>query len=83
MVLDSNSGFQKEMNDRMTDEFLTPKQVHADYGFSPQMLANWRWMGLGPSYIKTTPGRAGRIKYRRSAIEQWLDEQTVSTRGAA
>ncbi|WP_313895950.1 helix-turn-helix domain-containing protein [Streptomyces sp. YIM 98790] len=67
----------------MTDELLSPKQVHADYGFSPQTLANWRWMGSGPDYIKTTPGKAGRIKYRRSAIEAWLKAQTVTAGGAA
>jgi predicted DNA-binding transcriptional regulator AlpA len=65
------------------DELLTPKQVHADYGFSPQTLANWRWCGMGPTYIKQTPGRGGRIKYKRSAIEQWLAERTVQTGGAA
>lgn len=67
----------------MSDELLTPKQVHTEYGFSPQTLANWRWMGTGPAYIKTTPGKAGRIKYRRSAIEAWLTAQTVQTGGAA
>lgn len=67
----------------VSDEFLTPKQVHADYGISPQTLANWRWMNLGPAYIKQTPGKGGRIKYRRSAIEAWLDAQTVQTGGAA
>lgn len=60
------------------DELLSPKQVHADYGFSPQTLANWRWTGSGPDYIKCSPGRGGRIKYRRSAIERWLDAQTIS-----
>jgi hypothetical protein len=68
---------------RMLDELLSPKQVYAEYGFSPQTTANWRWMGTGPDYIKTTPGRAGRIKYRRSAIEAWLDAQTVTTGGEA
>lgn len=67
----------------MTDELLTPKQVQAEYGFSPQTLANWRWMGIGPTYIKTTPSRAGRIMYRRSAIEAWLNAQTVQAGGAA
>ncbi|WP_432064154.1 helix-turn-helix transcriptional regulator [Streptomyces sp. C10-9-1] len=62
----------------MTDGLLTPKQVQAEYGFSPQLLANYRWQGMGPAYIKTTPGRAGRIKYRRSAIEAWLNARTVS-----
>lgn len=67
----------------MTDPLLTPKQVHTEYGFSPQTLANWRWMGLGPDYIKQTPGKGGRIKYRRSAIEAWLKAQTVQQTGGA
>lgn len=62
----------------MPEELLTPKQVAEEYPFSPQQLATWRWMGLGPDYIKVTPGKGGRIKYRRSAIEQWLDACTVS-----
>ncbi len=64
-------------------DLLTPKQVHEEYGFTPQTLANWRWMGQGPDFIKTTPGRSGRIKYKRSSIERWLDAQTVSTGGTA
>lgn len=66
----------------LTGELLTPKQVHAEYGFSPQTLANWRWMGFGPNYIKG-PGKCGRIKYRRSAIEAWLDANTVEAGGVA
>lgn len=67
----------------MSDVLMTPRQVEAEYGLPVQQLANWRWAGAGPNYIKTTPARSGRVKYRRSAIEQWLNEQTVSTRGAA
>ncbi|MFF4425047.1 helix-turn-helix transcriptional regulator [Streptomyces sp. NPDC001549] len=67
----------------MAEEFLTPRQVEGEYGFRVQTLAQWRWMGLGPEYIKQTPGRGGRIKYRRSAIEAWLLAQTVQTGGAA
>lgn len=67
----------------MADELLSPKQVRAAYGFSEQALASWRWMGTGPDYIKTSPGRSGRIKYKRSAIEKWLDERTVSGGAAA
>ncbi|MER5312909.1 helix-turn-helix domain-containing protein [Streptomyces sp. NPDC002773] len=67
----------------MADELLVPRQVHAEYGFSPQTLANWRWTGAGPDYIKTTPGKGGRIKYRRSAIEAWLQTRTVQAGGAA
>ncbi|MFD5506987.1 helix-turn-helix transcriptional regulator [Streptomyces sp. NPDC127051] len=62
----------------MTDELLSPNQVHKLYGFKPQTLANWRWTGTGPDYIKTSPGRGGRIKYKRSRIEAWLDDRTVT-----
>ncbi|MFD8446241.1 helix-turn-helix transcriptional regulator [Streptomyces globisporus] len=67
----------------MSDALLTPKQVYAEYGFSTQTLANWRRTGQGPDFIKTTPGKGGRIKYRRSAIEAWLNAQTVTNGGAA
>lgn len=67
----------------MSDELLTPRRVHEEYGFSPGTLANWRWQGLGPAYIKTTPKKAGRIKYRRSDIEAWLRAQTVDQTGGA
>ncbi|KPC79540.1 helix-turn-helix transcriptional regulator [Streptomyces sp. NRRL S-4] len=67
----------------MTDELLTPKQVAAEYGFTAGTLANWRWTGQGPDFIKAGPGRCGRIRYRRSAIEAWLNAQTVTNGGAA
>jgi hypothetical protein len=67
----------------VTDDLLSPRQVHAEYGFTPQTLANWRWCGQGPDYIKTSPGRGGRIRYRRSRVEAWLNAQTVTTGGSA
>lgn len=67
----------------VTDELLTPKQVAVEYPAlgTVHALAQRRWMGQGPDYIKTTPSKSGRILYRRSAIERWLEERTVS-RGA-
>lgn len=71
-------------SDHVLEEFLTPFQVAAQYpGITVQTLANWRWAGTGPDYIKTTPARSGRIKYRRSAIDAWLDANTVRTAGRA
>lgn len=64
----------------MAAELLTPKQVQEEYGFKVSTLANWRWAGVGPEFIKTA-GRSGRIKYKRSAIEAWLNAQTVKTGG--
>lgn len=62
-----------------TDQVLTPKQVAAELGIAEQTLANWRYMRRGPEFVKTSPGKGGRVKYRRSAIECWFDQQTVHT----
>jgi len=67
----------------MGTERLTPAQAGELVGVSPQTLANWRWLGIGPEYIKLTPGRGGRIRYTRAAVEAWLSAQTVETGGAA
>ncbi|MEU6312383.1 DNA-binding protein [Streptomyces sp. NPDC047014] len=67
------------------DDLLSPSEVCAQYRpfASTQALADLRYKGVGPAYIKTAEGRAGRVFYRRSAIEKWLDERTVQTGGAA
>jgi len=82
MVLTCNTCFVKEVHEYVSDELLTPKKVHAEYGLAPQMLANLRWKGAGPDYVKTSSARSGRVLYRRSALERWLEAQTVTTGGA-
>ncbi|GAB2328454.1 DNA-binding protein [Streptomyces variabilis] len=69
----------------MKDEFLAPAQAVKEYPVlgSTASLAERRWRGSGPDYIKTGEGRGGRVWYRRSAIEAWLEAQTVRTGGAA
>ncbi|MCW2899176.1 MAG: hypothetical protein JWO67_1441 [Streptosporangiaceae bacterium] len=70
---------------KTNDELLTPAGVCDDYSVfrNPGALAELRWRGTGPDYIKTAPGRSGRVFYRRSSIEKWLDERTVTVGGAA
>ncbi|MFE5629926.1 DNA-binding protein [Streptomyces sp. NPDC056543] len=69
----------------MKEEFLTPKQVADEYPMlgGPSALAERRWRGEGPIYIKTGKGRAGRVFYRRSAIEDFIRDCTVAPRSAA
>jgi predicted DNA-binding transcriptional regulator AlpA len=62
-----------------SERLLTTNDVADEFGIAAQTLANWRWQGTGPCFIKTTPGRGGRVKYRRSDLEAWLDQRTVST----
>jgi predicted DNA-binding transcriptional regulator AlpA len=54
------------------DELLTADELAAHLKMQPQSLADWRYRGKGPTYIKL--GQL--VRYRRSDIEDWLDEQT-------
>lgn len=67
----------------MTDPLLTPAQVEAQYGISRKTLSNYRWQGIGPKYVKAHPGQSGRVKYRRSAVDAWLEASTITPGGTA
>ncbi|MEU3045093.1 helix-turn-helix domain-containing protein [Streptomyces sp. NPDC006984] len=67
----------------MARDRLTPAEAGEIMGVSPQTLANWRWQGIGPAYIKLTPGRGGRIRYSLAAVEAYMRERTVQTGTAA
>ena len=55
----------------MEDELLTTKQVAKLLTVSQATLESWRSGGGGPRYC-----RIGKlIRYRRSALQQWLDAQ--------
>ena len=63
----------------MDSELMTPTELGQRLGKSPAALANWRYLGLGPRFVKC--GKS--IRYRASEIESWLDEQTRQQTGAA
>lgn len=60
------------------EALLTPEQVSAWVQLNTQTLANMRWRGVGPAYIKLGADRRSAVRYRRSAVAQWLDAQTVA-----
>lgn len=68
---------------RDLDDVLSPSEVCEQYPIfrNPQALADLRWRQAGPDYIKTAEGRAGRVFYRRSSVERYLDERTVKVGG--
>lgn len=59
------------------DELLTPAEVARLARLSVSTLKDKRWKGTGPAFIKLSPGRGGRIRYRRRDVEQWLTTQTI------
>ena len=51
-------------------------QVLSEYvGIPATTLAQWRWAGTGPAYVKV--GRM--VRYRREDVEAWLDSQRHET----
>jgi excisionase family DNA binding protein len=48
-----------------------PPQVSSYLGIPEKTLAEWRWQGKGPRYV-----RVGRhVRYRWSDVEAWLETQ--------
>lgn len=61
------------------DDLLTTKQVCEEYPpLQPGTMRYWRHNDEGPESF--TLGPAGRVVYRRSAVERWLAEQEAATR---
>jgi excisionase family DNA binding protein len=57
---------------------VSPDQLAAELGIPVKTLAEWRSRHLGPVYL-----RVGRhVRYRREAIDAWLDGQTRQTEHA-
>ncbi|MFJ7242361.1 helix-turn-helix transcriptional regulator [Streptomyces olivaceus] len=54
------------------DEWLTPTEVSRLTKLSVSTLKDKRWRGTGPRYQKLSPGRGGRIRYRRGDVLNWL-----------
>ena len=47
----------------------------ADYIGKPERtLTQWRYLNVGPPYIKVGPSS---VRYRKSDVDAWLESQTV------
>lgn len=54
-------------------EWLKPKAVAEELDVSERTLADWRYEGRGPAYI-----REGRVvRYRRADLERWATSRRV------
>ncbi|MGW8438813.1 helix-turn-helix transcriptional regulator [Nocardiopsis sp. NPDC055879] len=54
-------------------KLLTPAEFCEMTGVAPQTASNWRYKGVGPSFIKLGTGRTSRVRYRVADVEAWLD----------
>ncbi len=57
---------------------VSSNELAGELGIPVKTLAEWRSRRIGPSYV-----RVGRhVRYRREAIDAWLDTQTQQTKAA-
>lgn len=61
------------------DELLTPTEVAAEQKIPEKTLAQWRWRGVGPTYLKLN----GHVRYRRSDIDAFERANERTPRPAA
>lgn len=52
------------------DRLLDTKAAAPRVGVAPGTLENWRCIGIGPRFIKTS-GKKGRVLYDPADIEAW------------
>lgn len=52
-------------------EVLNEKEAADFLRYNLQTLRNWRRSGGGPRYVKSHPGRSGRVTYRLEALREW------------
>jgi len=48
----------------MTVKYLTQIDIAERWAISPRTLERWRWLGIGPRYLKIR----GRVRYREEDI---------------
>ena len=54
---------------------VSPEDAADRLGVQPSTLANWRWTGGGPRYLKV----GGRVRYRLFDLAEWLDARARSS----
>ncbi|MBL8929141.1 MAG: helix-turn-helix domain-containing protein [Kineosporiaceae bacterium] len=60
-------------------KLITPEALSDELGVPVKTLAQWRYLGTGPAYL-----RVGRfVRYRRSDVDGWLGAQVQKPKGAA
>lgn len=60
-----------------TATFLTPEKLAERWGgeISPRSLANWRYAGRGPRFLKI----GGRVLYDLEEVERWEKSRTAQS----
>jgi hypothetical protein len=63
----------------MTLKHLSQVELAARWNLSPRTLERWRWVGIGPRFLKL----GGRVTYRLADVEAFEAEQLRSSTSVA
>lgn len=66
---------ERNMSTAKTDELITARQYAEEMGVTLRHVYQMRYLGFGPVSFK----RGGRIVFRRSDIDAYLERQRVRT----
>ena len=58
-----------------TKEYLTEKELELVYGIKPGTARNWRYLGIGPAYVRLHR----RILYPRKEVDRYFRARLVRT----
>lgn len=67
------------MNTFVQKELLTNKETARLLGIVHGTLEVWRHQGKGPAFIKMGQGKQAPVRYLRSTVMEWLQNQSYSS----
>lgn len=65
-----------KMTEKVASPLLTEDDAAAYLLTSSKTLANWRWRGVGPSFVKL----GGSVRYRQEALDEYIASRTRGQR---
>ena len=58
----------------MKSRWMTSDEVAELLLVKPATMAQWRWRGRGPAFVKLADGPAGKVRYDRREVEKWMQD---------
>lgn len=55
---------------------ITPEEAAAYLGVTVGTLTNWRYRGVGPSYVRFG-GPRSRVRYRQADLDAWIESRRI------
>lgn len=54
-------------------DLLNTQELAALLRLNAHTIQNWRYLDIGPRFLKLGKGKRGKVLYRRADVQAWLD----------